>query len=174
MPTAWDVRIWWNYLAECNFCRIFAAKISAMQQQLRINPAQYELLNLLSCVDKQEDVVELKNVIVQFLNSRLQREINKLWDNGTLTEEKTSEWKDEHMRTPYKWQLWVGWGSLCLTLYSSAIPYLPWLRASRGDFYGIIWRLGLFFVLLQSRLCGSMATSRFLGKENNSNTVLLY
>jgi hypothetical protein len=89
-------------LAECIFCRIFAAKISAMQQQLRINPAQYELLNLLSCVDKQEDVVELKNVIVQFLNSRLQREINKLWDNGTLTEEKTSEWKDEHMRTPYK------------------------------------------------------------------------
>ena len=73
-----------------------------MQQQLRINPAQYELLNLLSCVDKQEDVVELKNVIVQFLNSRLQKEINKLWDKGTLTEEKTAEWQNEHMRTPYK------------------------------------------------------------------------
>jgi len=73
-----------------------------MQQQLRITPAQYELLNVLSCVDKDEDVAELKNVIVQFLNTRLQREIDRLWNNGTLTEEKTAAWSQEHMRTPYK------------------------------------------------------------------------
>jgi len=46
-------------------------------QQLQFNPAQYELINLLSCVDKEEDIVELKEVIVQFLNRRLQREIDK-------------------------------------------------------------------------------------------------
>lgn len=73
-----------------------------MQQQLRLNSAQYELLNVLSCVDKEEDVAELKSIIVQFLNSRLQREINRLWDNGTLTEEKVDSWAGEHMRTPYK------------------------------------------------------------------------
>ena len=49
-----------------------------MQQQLRINSAQYELLNILSCVDKEEDLAELKSVIVQFLNTRLQKEINRL------------------------------------------------------------------------------------------------
>ncbi len=73
-----------------------------MQQQLRINPAQYELLNVLSCVNKEEDIAELKTVIVQFLNTRLQREIDRLWDDGTLTEEKTEAWSQEHMRTPYK------------------------------------------------------------------------
>ena len=73
-----------------------------MQQQLRINPAQYELLNLLSCVNKDEDVAELKAIIVQFLNTRLQKEIDRLWDNGTLTEEKLAAWQNEHMRTPYK------------------------------------------------------------------------
>lgn len=73
-----------------------------MQQQLKLNSAQYELLNVLSCVDKEEDVAELKSIIVQFLNSRLQREINRLWDNGTLTEEKVYSWAEEHMRTPYK------------------------------------------------------------------------
>lgn len=52
---------------------IFAHKTKSMQQ-LRFNPAQYELINLLSCVDKEEDIVELKEVIVQFLNRRLQRE----------------------------------------------------------------------------------------------------
>ena len=73
-----------------------------MQQQLRINPAQYELLNILSCVNKEEDVAELKSIIVHFLNTRLQKEIDRLWDNGTLTEEKVAAWSDEHMRTPYK------------------------------------------------------------------------
>lgn len=73
-----------------------------MQQQLKITPAQYELLNVLSCIDKEEDVAELKTVIVQFLNTRLQREIDRLWDNGTLNEEKVTAWGNEHMRTPYK------------------------------------------------------------------------
>jgi len=73
-----------------------------MQQQLKINSAQYELLNVLSCVDKEEDVAELKSVIVQFLNSRLQKEIDSLWDNGTLNEQVVKSWADEHMRTPYK------------------------------------------------------------------------
>lgn len=72
-----------------------------MQQQLRINPAQYELLNILSCVDKEEDIAELKSVIVQFLNTRLQKEINRLWDNGTLNEDEVEAWADEHMRIPY-------------------------------------------------------------------------
>ena len=37
---------------------------------------------------KEEDVAELKTIIVQFLNTRLQREIDHLWADGTLTEEK--------------------------------------------------------------------------------------
>ena len=73
-----------------------------MEQRSQISPAQYELLNILSCINKDEDLVELKTVIVQFLNTRLQKEIDKLWDNGTLTEEKVAAWEHEHMRTPYK------------------------------------------------------------------------
>ena len=73
-----------------------------MEQRLQISPAQYELLNILSCIDKDEDIVELKSVIVQFLNTRLQKEIDRLWNNGTLTEEKVAAWEHEHMRTPYK------------------------------------------------------------------------
>ena len=73
-----------------------------MEQSIRISPAQYELLNILSCINKDEDIAELKTVIVQFLNSRLQKEIERQWDNGNLTEEKVAAWEKEHMRTPYK------------------------------------------------------------------------
>ena len=71
-------------------------------QQARINSAQYELLNVLSCINKEEDLAELKSVIVKFLNTRLQKEVDRLWENGTLNEEKMSAWGDEHIRTPYK------------------------------------------------------------------------
>ena len=71
-------------------------------QQLHFNTAQYELINLLSCVDKVEDIVELKEVIVQFLNKRLQKEIDKLWDARIVNEEVIEQWGKEHMRTPYK------------------------------------------------------------------------
>lgn len=73
-----------------------------MEPMATINPAQYEVLNMLSCIDKEEDVAALRSLIVQFLNTRLQNEIEHLWDNGTLTEEKVSAWSHEHMRTPYK------------------------------------------------------------------------
>ncbi len=73
-----------------------------MEQLSRINQAQYEVLNMLSCINKEEDVIALRTVIAQFLNTRLQNEIERLWDNGTLTEEKVSAWSQEHMRTPYK------------------------------------------------------------------------
>lgn len=64
--------------------------MAIMKKQMNISPAQYEVLNMLSCIDKNEDVAELKDVIVQFLNSRLQKELDRLWDNGTITEEKVS------------------------------------------------------------------------------------
>ena len=85
--------------------RIFATenkKNWIMAQMTSFSPAQYEVLNMLSCITDEADVAALKNLIVQFLNSRLQKEIDKLWDNGDLTEEKVAEWSHEHMRTPYR------------------------------------------------------------------------
>lgn len=72
-----------------------------MEQALRMNQAQYEVLSLLSCLDKQEDVAALKNVIVQFLNQKLQTEIDELYENGTLSDDIVDSWKKEHFRTPY-------------------------------------------------------------------------
>ena len=84
----------------CIFAPDFNAK--TMLQTTAISPAQYEILNMLSCVTRDEDVAALKNLIVQFLNSRLQNELDRLWENGDITEEKIDEWGHEHMRTPYR------------------------------------------------------------------------
>lgn len=73
-----------------------------MAQLTTITPAQYEVLNMLSCITKEDDLKALKALIVQFLNSRLQNEIDRLWENGELTDEKVAAWSHEHMRTPYR------------------------------------------------------------------------
>ncbi len=57
---------------------------------------------MLSCINREDDVRALKDILVKFLNSRLQNEIERLWDSGVLTDDKVSSWDGEHMRTPYR------------------------------------------------------------------------
>ena len=71
-------------------------------ERVVFNPAQREVLDVMSCIQGDEDLMALKCVLVQFLNDRLQRELDHLWDNGTINETKMSEWRNTHYRTPYK------------------------------------------------------------------------
>lgn len=40
--------------------------------------------------------------LVKSMNDRLQREIDKLWESGELSNEKLQEMQSEHLRTVYK------------------------------------------------------------------------
>ena len=51
-------------------------------QTVALNPAQIEVLNVMSCLDRDEDLSELKKLLVTFLNERLQRELDVLWHIG--------------------------------------------------------------------------------------------
>lgn len=73
-----------------------------MQQPTAFNLAQYEVINAMACLTSEEDVRSLKDVLVQFLNSRMQKELNRMWDEGLLTQEKLDEMGKEHLRTAYK------------------------------------------------------------------------
>lgn len=86
--------------------RIFANEVkdndSIMQQPTTFNLAQYEVINAMACLTSEEDVRSLKDVLVQFLNSRMQKELNRMWDEGLLTQEMLDEMGKEHLRTAYK------------------------------------------------------------------------
>ena len=70
-------------------------------QTMVLNQAQREVLNVMSCLGKDEDLSELKKLLVSFLNERLQRELDILWDNGTLDEKKLETLRHKHLRTSY-------------------------------------------------------------------------
>ena len=71
-------------------------------ERVVFNPAQREVLDVMSCMQTDEDLQALKTVLVQFLNDRLQKELDRLWDNGTIDETKMNEWRNTHYRTPYR------------------------------------------------------------------------
>lgn len=63
--------------------------------------AQYEVLNVMSCLTMKEDIIALKDVLVKFLNDRLQSEIDRLYEQGTLSDDKMEALSHQHLRTPY-------------------------------------------------------------------------
>lgn len=58
-----------------------------MIETATFNQAQREVLNAMSCIDSTEDLIALKQVLVKFLNERLQRELDQLWDEGKISDE---------------------------------------------------------------------------------------
>ena len=71
-------------------------------QVLKFNQAQQAVLNVISCLQSEQDLADLKRTLVKFMNDRLQREMDKLWESGEMSNEKLLEMQSEHLRTAYK------------------------------------------------------------------------
>lgn len=73
-------------------------------QTSHFSPAQQAVLNVISCLQTDEDLADLKRLLVKFVNERLQVEMDKLWDSGSWSEEKLHDIASEHLRTTYKYR----------------------------------------------------------------------
>ena len=71
-------------------------------QILNFNNAQRAVLNVVSCLQSEQDLEDLKRTLMKFMNERMQRDMDKLWDSGSWSEEKLEAMKTEHLRTSYK------------------------------------------------------------------------
>ena len=71
-------------------------------QILNFNNAQRAVLNVVSCLQSEQDLEDLKRTLMKFMNERMQSEMDKLWDSGSWSEEKLEAMKTEHLRTSYK------------------------------------------------------------------------
>lgn len=72
------------------------------QQVIKFNQAQRDVLNVVSLLKSDEDVKALRKVLINFVNNRLQQELDKLWDSGEWSEEKLQQMSKENLRTPYE------------------------------------------------------------------------
>lgn len=67
-----------------------------------LNPAQLCLLEAFASAESQEELNELTSLIRDFYARKLENELESLWEDGTLNQQKLDELRDQHLRTPYK------------------------------------------------------------------------
>ena len=66
------------------------------------NPAQMQLLEMMSFVKSDKALNVLKQAISDYFATQAQEEIDRLWEKGALNEDKVEGFRNLHERTPYK------------------------------------------------------------------------
>ena len=72
-----------------------------MVQTATFNQAQMQLLDMMSFVKTPEALSDLNKVISDYFARKADEEMNKLWDEGFLNDEKIEQFRHLHERTPY-------------------------------------------------------------------------
>lgn len=67
-----------------------------------LSPYQMQILELLSKVNSQEEMNDIRLLLAHYFAEKAQKEIDKMWDDGIINDEVIEGWKHEHMRTPYR------------------------------------------------------------------------
>lgn len=67
-----------------------------------LNDAQMELLKMISVFNTPEATADLKQAISNYFAQKAEEEIDKMWEDGTLTEAKVECFRNLHERTAYK------------------------------------------------------------------------
>lgn len=69
-----------------------------------LSNAQLALLELFAENLSDEEMKDLRQVLLEFRYQRLQKSLDDLWEQGIVNEEKIEGWSKEHIRTPYQSQ----------------------------------------------------------------------
>ena len=67
-----------------------------------LNDAQLEMLKLMSVIKTPEELAELKQAISDHFVRKAAEEIDRMWADGRLTEERVESFRHLHERTPYR------------------------------------------------------------------------
>lgn len=67
-----------------------------------LNSAQIMILESFASAKSQEEIDDLMDMLRNFYAKRLDKELERLWDEGVLNQEKLDELSGQHLRTPYR------------------------------------------------------------------------
>ncbi len=72
-----------------------------MAQIATMNEAQLQLLDMLSFVNTPKALQDLNNVISDYFVKMADMEMDQMWAEGSLNEERIENFRHLHERTPY-------------------------------------------------------------------------
>ena len=72
-----------------------------MAQAATLNQAQLQILDMMSFIKTPEALTDLNRVISDYFVEMADAEMNKMWDDGTLSAERMESFRHLPDRTPY-------------------------------------------------------------------------
>lgn len=69
-----------------------------MTTAMTLNPAQIMVLQSFATIDNEQDEQELRELLKSFYAKKLDEEMQRLWDNGTLDQKTLDDLKNKHLR----------------------------------------------------------------------------
>lgn len=72
-----------------------------MAQKATLNQAQLQLLDMMSFIKTPEALNDLNRVISDYFAQKADAALNRMWDEGTLNEERIESFRHLHERTAY-------------------------------------------------------------------------
>ena len=67
-----------------------------------MNESQMMLLESFAGARDEQELNALMDVLRNFYASRLETEMQRLWENGTLDQQHLNDLRGQHLRTPYR------------------------------------------------------------------------
>jgi hypothetical protein len=67
-----------------------------------LNAAQLEILKMFTTFKSEEELKELKELLLKFLVKKMTEAADNAWDQRGYTNETVEEWKHEHLRIKSK------------------------------------------------------------------------
>ena len=67
----------------------------------QLNPAQLNVLTLMSYIDTEQEQQELQEILLQFYRKKTDRLLLQFHKDNNITQETLDEWSNQHERTPY-------------------------------------------------------------------------
>ena len=66
-----------------------------------LNPVQLHLLKMFSYAKDERALEEIRKSLTAYFAQRVERDMDKLWDEGLWDQDKNEAILKEHLRTPY-------------------------------------------------------------------------
>ena len=74
--------------------------------------AQLDVLNLVRGIQTEREYTDFRNMLARYFADKAQKQIDALWEKGTINEQTIEQWGNERMRTPYRYAVHRSWYQL--------------------------------------------------------------
>ena len=74
-----------------------------MERELTLHQAKMDLLRIVDRIQTVDEVQTIRRILADYYARKVDEEMDRLWDSGTINEQVLEQWSHEHMRTPYNY-----------------------------------------------------------------------